>query len=568
MKKCYLKLRKFATKRFSRTRKRKTKSGKSSTLLLVGAVLVLFYLVMLIKSAWIAEDMFITFRTIDNFVDGYGLRWNIAERVQSFTHPLWLFVLTIPYFFTNEVVLTTTFVCMAASLFAVILFAKNIPTSWKGLVVGMLMLCLSKAFIDYSTSGLENPLNHLLLVAFYSLFLVKNKLDVKTFIFLNLFAALGVLNRMDTLLLYFPVLVYAFVLMWKKKGLFKSLIYAFIGFLPFIGWEVFSLIYYGFPFPNTAYAKLSTGLPSIDLIQQGLIYLVNSISLDPITLFIIGAGIIAAVNSKDKKLLLISLAAVLYIIYTVKVGGDFMSGRFLAAPFLLSVIVLSRCVKDDYKVFSILTGIVLALTFVSPLSPLYAHEGYAVEKNELGYSAIPMTGIVDERGYFYEGVGLLRVARGRSMPDYDWVGEGEATKDTDFKVYLRGAVGMFGYYARRDIHIVDYYALTDPLLARLPISGDPYWGIDGVSNWRIGHFYRSIPVGYLGYLAGREDKFLDRDMAEYYKKLEIITRGPLFSLSRFTHIFNMNTGKYDHLLDTYISDSEQVDMFDIKRGDW
>ena len=27
--------------------------------------------------AWIGEDAFITFRTIDNFVRGHGLRWNI-----------------------------------------------------------------------------------------------------------------------------------------------------------------------------------------------------------------------------------------------------------------------------------------------------------------------------------------------------------------------------------------------------------------------------------------------------------------------------------------------------------
>ncbi|EMO03780.1 hypothetical protein LEP1GSC116_0769, partial [Leptospira interrogans serovar Icterohaemorrhagiae str. Verdun HP] len=40
-----------------------------------------------------SDDSFITFRVVDNFLNGYGLRWNPLERVQVYTHPLWLFLL-------------------------------------------------------------------------------------------------------------------------------------------------------------------------------------------------------------------------------------------------------------------------------------------------------------------------------------------------------------------------------------------------------------------------------------------------------------------------------------------
>ena len=33
-------------------------------------------------NAWVSEDAYITLRVIDNFFNGYGLRWNINERVQ------------------------------------------------------------------------------------------------------------------------------------------------------------------------------------------------------------------------------------------------------------------------------------------------------------------------------------------------------------------------------------------------------------------------------------------------------------------------------------------------------
>ena len=66
-------------------------------------ILLLFvtYIFLLVKTAWLSDDAYITFRTIDNFVNGYGLRWNIAERVQSFTHPLWLLLLSGIYFFSR-----------------------------------------------------------------------------------------------------------------------------------------------------------------------------------------------------------------------------------------------------------------------------------------------------------------------------------------------------------------------------------------------------------------------------------------------------------------------------------
>src|SRR5205814_6382583 len=61
--------------------------------LLTGGLFALLALA-LVRTAWLCDDAFINFRTIDNVLHGYGLRWNVAERVQSFTDPLWLFRVT------------------------------------------------------------------------------------------------------------------------------------------------------------------------------------------------------------------------------------------------------------------------------------------------------------------------------------------------------------------------------------------------------------------------------------------------------------------------------------------
>ena len=48
-----------------------------------------------VNTAWVTEDTFITFRAVDNFLAGYGPVWNVGERVQVYTHPLWYFLLVI-----------------------------------------------------------------------------------------------------------------------------------------------------------------------------------------------------------------------------------------------------------------------------------------------------------------------------------------------------------------------------------------------------------------------------------------------------------------------------------------
>ena len=53
-------------------------------------LLCLVFMAVLLRTAWLGDDAFITFRTVMNVTHGHGLTFNIAERVQSYTHPLWL----------------------------------------------------------------------------------------------------------------------------------------------------------------------------------------------------------------------------------------------------------------------------------------------------------------------------------------------------------------------------------------------------------------------------------------------------------------------------------------------
>ncbi|NMC80234.1 MAG: hypothetical protein GYA59_12795, partial [Chloroflexi bacterium] len=138
--------------------------GLAPVLLLLGA-----FFVLALRRAWLSDDAYITFRTVDNLVHGYRLTWNVTERVQAYTHPLWMFLVSLFYFFTHEIYHTAIAVSLGLSLAAVALLAVG-TRSRRAAAVAVFLLCLSNAYVDYSTSGLENPLTHLLLVAFLLLY--------------------------------------------------------------------------------------------------------------------------------------------------------------------------------------------------------------------------------------------------------------------------------------------------------------------------------------------------------------------------------------------------------------
>src|SRR5947209_16830228 len=93
------------------------------------AISLSFFLFIIVKDAWLSDDAYITFRVVDNFVHGYGLTWNIDERVQTYTNPLWMFLLSLVYFFTHEIYYSSLILSITISLVAVSLFALYLARS-------------------------------------------------------------------------------------------------------------------------------------------------------------------------------------------------------------------------------------------------------------------------------------------------------------------------------------------------------------------------------------------------------------------------------------------------------
>lgn len=504
---------------------------KSETTFLIIVLLALFTVVLL-RTAWVCDDAFITFRTIRNFLQGYGLTYNPAERVQSYTNPLWMFLLSVPGFFTKEPYYTSISLSLLLSLAAVLILVFGIARSQTSALAALVILILSKTFTDYSTSGLENPLTYLILAGFCYVFL-KYEPDERKILLLSLLASLGTLNRMDTILLFIPTIAFA---LWQTRKIraFRSVI---AGFSPFILWECFSLFYYGFLFPNTAYAKLNTGIPSAELIKQGLYYFLNSLNLDPLTLLIISITIFISFFRENRKFLPLSIGVILYLLYIIRIGGDFMSGRFFSAPLFMAVILISNWELSNL-VWGLITLMVILLGVSSPSSPVLSKADYGLNRQYL----IDNKGICDERAWYYQELGLLNANRYFAPHLYGWRKEDGRELPVRSVALGRSNVGRMAFLAEAGTHLVDVFALVDPLLARLPAQPDP--------NWRIGHFIRTIPEGYLETLETGQNKIKNKDLALYYDKVALITRGKVWSLNRLKEIIKFNLGDYNHLVES------------------
>ncbi|MDX2171278.1 MAG: tetratricopeptide repeat protein [Deltaproteobacteria bacterium] len=510
---------------------------------IVLALLIVLYAVVVVRNAWLSDDAYITFRTIDNFVAGYGLRWNVAERVQAYTHPLWLFVLTPFYALTGEIYRTALLVSALCSLVAFTLLglhARRRADAWL-LAGGLGILCLSRAFVDYSTSGLENPLTHLLLVGFAVLLFETRAPSPRRIGALAVIAALGIVNRMDTALLFLPALA---VLLWQARSR-AALVTALAGFIPFAFWEAFSLVYYGFPFPNTAYAKLATGISRPEYWQHGLAYVANSLRWDPITLTAIAGGLAAALLAPDRRRLSLAVGAVLYVVYTVNIGGDFMAGRFFAAPLLVAVILLLEVGVPSW-LRRPLPFVVFGVGCVGTAPTFLTTSGDGAVMRE----ALDRAGIADERRIYFPLSGALsrRPVADRPVSLSHEIGL-RAREQAD-PVLIEGAVGYAGFFAGPGTYVIDFHALGDPLMARLPmVQSDPLYAefcaaLSGACEgaWRTGHYLRNVPDGYVESILFDDDRLADAELRPLYDDLRRITRGPIWSAERWRAIARQNLG--------------------------
>lgn len=499
------------------------------------AVSFVALLAIIVRLAWVSDDAYISLRSVEHWMAGHGPVWNTAERVQTFTHPLWMLLLAGGRWLSGECYFTTLGLGIGCSLLAALVLLRLGRTA-AAAIATLAALAFARSFPEYATSGLENPLSFLLLAGFAGV--VSSALPpTRRYLYAALLTGLVATTRMDLGLLCAP----AAVACARGLPVLRVVLLGIVGLLPFLLWTGFATVYYGSPFPITAYAKaISVGLDAKVLWWQGLHYCRYVLTHDPAMVLVLAAGTTVGLLRGSLRCRWLAVGVLVYSAYIVKVGGDFMGGRFFTPPFVVAVAILARWFATmPHPAWPLACGALLPTAAVLAGFPAWvfppSHDKPPTDEYH---------GIIDERLFYYWNQGLLSSTREIPVAGSLTAAQRQAGRQTPM-VIPWGMVGRYGFEAGELVHICDSW-LLDPLLMRLPIQDR--------NKWRIGHFIRRIPEGYLETLATGENRLHHPGLRRYYETLRAVIRDPVADRERLAATWRLLSGAMDADLRAFLDE--------------
>ncbi len=450
-------------------------------------VLAILALAMLLgyHAAWdrlaLYDDAYISFRYARNFAEGHGLVWNPGERVEGYTNFLWTWsigwVLRFGPWSAPAVGLTLSLLAFGGCLVVTALLGRRLVGA-RWLPVAVPLLVFQQVFTDYGSTGLESGFCALL-VAAAALALVRAD-GWKGLCLAGTLGIAATLTRPDHAVFYGVggLVLLAEEVRRRRDGgarlpaLGRLLAYAAPS-LVYVGYLAWKLDYYGALVPNTYWAKSAHDTWYL----QGLAYAV---------LFWLGthAWVAAALalgwwrsrpeDPRQRRFAgFMAGSLLLYGFYVVRVGGDFMHGRFFVSLLPLAAVGAELAVHRlaahrRWTALAIAAGLLLASTW-----PVQLFDGRRSTWGIVDENAIfPVTALhpdIEVHSVLYR-LGRVfgdRVAAGGIEP-----------------VLGSGGIGMLGYYS--GLEIIDSRGLTDAYVARRPLK----------KRRRPGH-EKEAPRGYI-----------------------------------------------------------------------
>jgi len=534
--------------------------------------------ILVLREAWFCDDAFFTFRSAMNFHYGYGPVWNPGERVQSYTNILWMFLVSLTSAQNIYIWTLTLSIFFLVSTLLLIVYLGKLSANYTFLTLTLLLLCFSWVYIDFGTSGLETPMSGFFVASTFLLSRSLKKSLPFGIYFRGLWVGLSYLSRPDLIIITFLDSLFDLFENKKTKFFINLLKFTFSAITVFFIWSIFSLIYYGFPFPITAYTKLSTGIDRLEIIIKGFSYLINFSFADISGVFIVFAAFIAPFFSFGFNNLKISDLNSSFIIFLTKfrnsivilistayviwVGGDFMIGRFF-----YPIIVYSACslassnlkqfnFKKAYPViisisiciFSLFANAkipyILGLSSAPPEYPLTSFHHIKYGEAGRGWGII---GATHEKRwyashtYFFDSGFLTKSALhlkkvyetvniSEKTPRKEFVGGGYRIANQEVQKQARG-FSSNAFHAGPTYDVYGSVGLTDHIQSILPHIKGTYWG--------AAHFNKVFVKREKPELIN-----LDEDLRKLNKSFSLITEDPLFSRKRLIEIYRQNTGFY------------------------
>jgi hypothetical protein len=474
--------------------------------LAVVVVLIGLGVAMAIRRAACYDDAYISFRYAENLIAGEGLVYNSGERVEGYTNFLWTILLAglhalLPIE-TPMIAIVACLLAFAANLFVVWRITLEVapPEHAKAFAfpLAVALLAVQNTFVDYGTSGLETGFASLLVDL--GVWALVRTPTTRTMFAAGLCWILATLTRPDHAIFYavgsavvVGIWIGPIVRTLRERaglratwtaGLAPMVAYA----APFVLWLIhaaWKLDYYGSLLPNTYYAK-SADLPYW---SQGLIYAADFHLSSHLWIALLTLAIVLPFarpsQGPGRRLLAYVLPVVIaYELYVMRIGGDFMEGRFYVSLIPLILLVgelaiheLSRQMRSRWPaivVASLLAATACGVRLVPPRG-----SAWHLTDESSYYPITEWSPITIGHSNYQTGVILGRLhARGIDP------------------VIASGAIGLLGYYS--GMTMIDRLGLTDATVAHQRIRergrpGHEKWATTAYLERRGVHFVRGGP---------------------------------------------------------------------------
>lgn len=421
-----------------------------------------------VANSWLCDDSFISLRYVQNLLDGQGLVYNPGERVEGYTSLLW--VLSVAGLARLGVTPEVASSVLGAASYAIL--ALVLALRWwsrratrlvfpvaAGLVLGL------SDFHVWATGGLETATFALLALGGL-LLACRRQPSVASDLAASALFGLTVLTRPDGLLFLGMAVARPW---WGERGAplaararRSALLLAPAAALV-AGQVMFKLEYYGDLLPTAYYSK-SALRPyySQGALYAGLWCLKNWAVL-PVALFAWLVGWKrAGTDPWRAEAVFLSVSGLLYVLYVMHSGGDFMFARRLipALPLLFCGLEFAIGTLGEGWAPRALLGILL-LGVLLPI-PLF------------GPARMRISGVADEPRFYPASVRNLRRQQGEVI--------GSLLSGTPARVMFEGGMCSFGYYSRLP-YLIEMTGLTQYSLAKLPLS----------ARGRVGHEKQPTP---------------------------------------------------------------------------
>ena len=489
---------------------------------------------------WVDEDAFINFRVVHNLLAGHGPVFNVGERVEVSSDPLWLVTLTLIHWIVPGSLEWTSVIlgmaCTAGGFVAGGVAVARIGAHHdEGTVLplGMLMVSVVAGVWEFATSGLEMSMVFLWLGCSF-LLLVRVEERRQGAVPVATIFGLGTLIRPELALgsLVFVVALLAVVASpgWVggRGRLRRCLGVVAAAVAVPLAYELFRMAYYALLVPSTALAKAAAS----SWWSQGATYLWNFVAPYTLWLPLTLAALVTAVRvgrwwQEGDRLSVLVLCTPLVVgiadlAYVVQVGGDYMHARLLLPGFFalgLPVYVGLRSIRGVMVAPAV--GIVVWsvvclgwLRFVPPtvvgLTPSTVF--ISNERNswiDATRVAHPIT--VRDYGRALSGkAGTLLARMARQVPPghqrllvitdpfapIDTNATYPAMSELPFTLAVNlPAIGVIGYLAGPHVYIYDSYSLANPVGSHTTVTHHARPGHEKLlgPSWMLGRF--GLPGG-------------------------------------------------------------------------